>query len=81
MPIYEYRCLECGGTSEILLRSGNQSIECLFCGSKNLERLLSASYAVGGSAPMPGRTCCGGTERCEAPPCSLDSACRRDSYK
>lgn len=81
MPIYEYRCLDCGETSEILLRSGNESAACPFCSSRNLEKLLSASYAIRGSAPMPGRTCCGRTERCEAPPCSTDDTCRRDSYK
>lgn len=77
MPIYEYRCLECGEPSEIFLRSGNESVECLFCGSKNLEKLFSASYAIRMSTPVPGRTCCGRTERCEAPPCSPDDACRR----
>ena len=81
MPIYEYRCLECGDTSEMLLRSGNESIECPSCGSKNLQKVFSASYNIRMSASMPGRTCCGRTERCEEPPCSLDSACRRDSYK
>ncbi len=79
MPIYEYRCLECGRTSEILLRNSNESIECAFCGSKNLEKLLSASYSIRMSASMPGRTCCGRTERCDAPPCSLDGTCGRDS--
>jgi len=47
MPIYEYRCLDCGKISEIFLRSPrSESIECPICGSKNLERLLSASYAI-----------------------------------
>jgi len=47
MPIYEYRCLDCGKISEIFLRSPHSgSIECPICGSKNLERLLSASYAI-----------------------------------
>ncbi len=81
MPVYEYRCLECGETSEMLLRSGNESIECPSCGSKNLEKLFSASYNIRMSASMPGRTCCGRAERCETPPCSLDNTCRRDSYK
>jgi putative FmdB family regulatory protein len=81
MPIYEYRCLECGETSEMLLRSGNESIECPSCGSKNLEKLFSASYNIRMGASMPGRTCCGRTERCETPPCFPDNTCRRDSYK
>ena len=77
MPIYEYRCLECGKISEIFLRSSNESVACPICGSKNLEKLLSASYAIKMNAPVPGRTCCGRTERCERPPCSLDGSCRR----
>ncbi|MCK4387726.1 MAG: zinc ribbon domain-containing protein, partial [Dehalococcoidia bacterium] len=71
MPIYEYKCLDCGKISEIFLRSSNtETIECPICGSKNLEKLLSASYAIRMDASMPGRTCCGRTERCETPPCS-----------
>jgi putative FmdB family regulatory protein len=79
MPIYEYRCLECGKTSEILLRGSDEGVECTFCGSKNLEKLLSASYSIRTSASIPGRTCCGRTERCDTPPCSLDGTCGRDS--
>lgn len=79
MPIYEYKCLDCGEVSEIFLRSLNsESIECPICGSKNLERLLSASYAIRMSSSVPGRTCCGRTERCETPPCSTEGVCRRD---
>ena len=47
MPIYEYRCLECGRISEIFLRSlNNQNVQCPACGSYKLDRLLSASYTV-----------------------------------
>ena len=81
MPIYEYRCLECGKMSEIFLRSPDSEVaKCPVCGGKNLERLLSVSYAINTSASVPGRTCCGRTERCEAPPCSTEKTCRRDSY-
>jgi len=79
MPIYEYKCLDCGRISEIFLRSPNiETIECPICGSKDLEKLLSASYAIRMDASMPGRTCCGRTERCETPPCSSGGVCRRD---
>lgn len=80
MPIYEYRCLECGKISEILLRNPDSgSIKCPVCGSENLEKLLSASYTIRMSGPTLGRTCCGRAERCEMPPCSQDGTCRRDS--
>jgi len=79
MPIYEYRCLDCGKVSEVFLRSpDSKDIECPSCGGKNLERVLSASYAIRTDSSMPGRTCCGRTERCEMPPCSSDGTCRRD---
>ena len=79
MPIYEYRCLDCGEVSEAFIRSpDSEGVTCPNCGSKNLERLLPSSYAIrmGGSAP--GKTCCGRTERCEAPPCSTGDVCRKD---
>jgi putative FmdB family regulatory protein len=78
MPIYEYKCLDCGKVSEIFLRSPNsEGAKCPICGSENLERLLSASYAIRMNATMPGRTCCGRTERCETPPCSTEGICQR----
>jgi len=80
MPIYEYRCLECGSISEMFLRSlNNQKVQCSICGSYKLDRLLSASYTVKTDAYTPGKTCCGRAERCETPPCSLDDTCRRDN--
>jgi putative FmdB family regulatory protein len=80
MPIYEYRCLECGRISEIFIHSLNsQNVQCPACGSYELDKLLSASYTVKTDASTSGPTCCGKTERCEAPPCSLDNTCRRDS--
>jgi putative FmdB family regulatory protein len=58
MPIYEYRCLECGGVFSLLLQrhagaSGQQ--HCSACGSEQTQRLIS-SFAIGGRAdPGPGR--------------------------
>lgn len=44
MPIYEYRCGECGATSSKLVYSwtADRALECTQCGSPNLERLISA---------------------------------------
>ena len=78
MPIYDYRCQECGKVSEIFLRSlDSQATRCPDCGSGKLEKLVSASYVVRTDASAPGTTCCGRTERCEAPPCSTGDVCRR----
>jgi len=80
MPVYEYRCLDCGKISEILLRSpDDQNIRCPACGSYRLDKLLSAPYTLRSRASIPGTTCCGKAERCETPPCSLDDTCRRDN--
>ena len=78
MPIYDYKCRECGRVSEIFLRSADsEDIKCPDCGSKNLEKLISASYMIRMNASMPGTTCCGRTERCETPPCFTGDICRR----
>ena len=43
MPIYEYRCDECGAVSEILVGMGPQSksLSCKQCGSPKLEKMIS----------------------------------------
>jgi len=79
MPIYDFKCAECGMVSEILVRSPHQDdLKCPACGGQDLEKLISASYLVRTEARAPGTTCCGRAERCEAPPCSTGGACRRD---
>lgn len=55
MPIYDYRCNECGRTSEILVRNyDTKIIRCPNCGNDKLERLVSASYLVRTEAKAPG---------------------------
>jgi putative FmdB family regulatory protein len=78
MPIYEYRCADCGTSFETLIR-GKRAVTCPHCGGSSLEKLLSAPAMLSGSTSRPaGRTCCGRDERCDAPPCSEGGACRRD---
>ena len=58
MPIYEYRCLDCGEVfSQLILRSvdANGQQSCSACGSGETRRLMS-SFAVGNRVdPGPGR--------------------------
>jgi len=79
MPIYDYRCQDCGKISEILSHEASdaKSIACPLCGSERMERLLSAPYLLQTETRAPGRTCCGKSERCETPPCSTGEQCRR----
>ena len=43
MPIYEYRCQECGATFDKLVRSmnGEHEVECPKCGSKRCQKAFS----------------------------------------
>jgi putative FmdB family regulatory protein len=63
MPIFEYKCEDCGKESEILLRSQNEKPKCE-CGSTKLQKLLSvfavneahshaASLCASGDCGMP----------------------------
>lgn len=59
MPIFEYRCEDCGTRFEFLQR-GKDTPECPLCGSKSLKKLLSrfsASVQGGASGGNGGGTC------------------------
>jgi putative FmdB family regulatory protein len=78
MPIYEYRCANCGETTEVLVQSVGVNPSCSSCGSPVLEKLVSAPYVMSSESMRPkGRTCCGQEDRCATPPCSTESGCRR----
>ncbi len=49
MPMYEYRCRECGQRFEMLRRmaDADNDLECAECHSAKVERLLS-TFAQGG---------------------------------
>ncbi len=74
MPIYEYRCADCGSTSEFLVsRMGAKpaDLKCGQCGGSNMDKALSTvavhQQSAGpacqdGQCPVPAgqRGCCGG---------------------
>ena len=49
MPLYEYRCGDCGNTFEILrrMKDADDQMECPKCGSSKVERQFS-TFAAGG---------------------------------
>lgn len=64
MPLFEFLCIECGATMEVLVAPSDHSPICKACGSENLKKLLSAPSSLSGVArsrvPGPGDTaCCG----------------------
>jgi len=65
MPIYEYRCKECGAEFE-LLRSASASdadLKCEICGTPRVERKFSAFATSGGdsSSSYASSSSCGGS--------------------
>jgi len=80
MPIYEYRCEECGAVTEFLQKTINVSekVTCEQCGSDKVTKLLSAAnVSVSQGRSASGKTCCGEDTRCDTPPCSSDGTCWR----
>ena len=47
MPLYEYRCHDCGTAFELLLKSSSETPACTACASQRVEKLFSV-FAVGG---------------------------------
>jgi len=52
MPLYEYRCQECGKQYEMLrkMQDADRELECPECRSEAVERLFS-TFAAGGCSP------------------------------
>ncbi|HPC96163.1 MAG TPA: zinc ribbon domain-containing protein [Sedimentisphaerales bacterium] len=70
MPIFEYRCEQCGHVMEVLQTSRKATRQtCAKCGSTSMKKLLSA-FAVGQSKAASGPAC----DSCAAgPACGMDS--------
>jgi putative FmdB family regulatory protein len=65
VPLYEYRCRECGERFEVLQRigQGGEELLCPRCGEPRPERVLStfASTTGGREAAPASGGCCRGT--------------------
>jgi putative FmdB family regulatory protein len=67
MPIYEYRCLDCGTEFEELVRSEDEPIECEDCDSENVQRKMSTFAAHTGArtvGSLPPAGMGGGGSKC-----------------
>lgn len=57
MPIFEYRCEDCGTRFEKLVRRNGEELACPSCGQNHLQQELSTFAAHSGgqkAAPAPG---------------------------
>lgn len=83
MPLFDYLCLDCGHTSEMLVQGSGSPSGCTQCGSKNLKKLLSAhsSYSGGSRSSLPGSgdTSCCGSNPAEAGCAGPGSCCGKNS--
>ena len=79
MPLYEYKCSDCGKKSEELILAGDAASRpaCPACGSKKMSRLLSTFAAHGGSkggSDFPDLPC--GEGDCGSPgECGMAGSC------
>ncbi|RJR26432.1 MAG: zinc ribbon domain-containing protein [Desulfobacteraceae bacterium] len=71
MPIFEFRCLECGEIFERLFRHAEESVDlsCPKCKQENCQRVVSCTnYSMGpgpaGAKPKITTKSCGGSNEC-----------------
>jgi putative FmdB family regulatory protein len=73
MPIYEYRCEDCGTRFEKLVRGGTE-VECPQCGQKRLKQELStfAAHASSGAKPSGQPPMCPSGGPCNPGMCGMN---------
>ncbi len=83
MPLFDYLCLDCGKSSEILVFGQADHLQCRGCGSSNLKKLLSAHSSMSGppknSTPDLGDTTCCGSSPGEAGCAGPGSCCGKNN--
>jgi len=62
MPIYEYQCLDCRRSFEMIrpIKDADSAAECDECHSKNVKRLISLFNAASEGRSISGGNSCGG---------------------
>ncbi len=63
MPIYRYKCSDCGEEFDFLHKSpgASEEVVCPKCGSKKAEKLLSSFSVSGGDSSSSGPSCSTGS--------------------
>jgi putative FmdB family regulatory protein len=76
MPIYEYRCRDCGDCFEVLQRVGEgpEALACRGCGAGSLEKQFStfATASSSSQAAAAGAMDCGAGACCGGGSCGFD---------
>ncbi|MEJ5351018.1 MAG: zinc ribbon domain-containing protein [Melioribacteraceae bacterium] len=65
MPIFEYRCNDCGRKFEIFFKSvkDSENVKCPKCFSENINKLFSMFSSSAGSSSSENTQCCCGDNR------------------
>lgn len=69
MPIYEYKCSDCGEDFEKLV-FGNPEIACPKCNSKTVKKKFSVFCASGTERPLAGTAASASCSSCSKTSCS-----------
>ena len=69
MPLYDYKCQECGLEFELLVMGGDKP-RCTACNSPKLDKLMSGFSVRGGAKETGGRSSAGGCSGCSGGSCS-----------
>lgn len=79
MPIFEYQCRDCGKASEVLVFGAGEEPNCPSCGSRNMQKLISAHSSMSGPTrnglPGAGDTACCGSAPGQAAGCAGPGSC------
>ncbi len=79
MPLFEFKCSDCGRSSELLIINTTDIPMCNACGSDNMTKQISAHSSVSGPVkkglPGMGDTACCGSSPGQAQGCAGPGSC------
>jgi putative FmdB family regulatory protein len=84
MPLYEFKCEDCGKSGEILIIGTQDEVVCQSCGSTNMTKQISAHSSMSGPVrnrmPGPKDTACCGSSPGKAEGCAGPGSCCGKSF-